>query len=195
MQYYSILHGKFSYRDTTLFDSITFNLKSYDRIILRGVSGIGKSTLLQLIFGIRQWKEGEEKRNGLVHLQPQHDLLLPWKTVRENLDFTLNNSVQISQYLNHVGLSEAEKKYPHELSQGMKQRVAFLRTLLSERDILLFDEPFANLDKELEKSLIQLLQIHQAKLGFASVIVTHSKQTEASLEGSVWNLDTGRFFC
>lgn len=195
MSLYSITNGTFAYQNVSLFTDVSFSLSPFDRIVLRGVSGIGKSTLLQLIFGMKQWGKGDEVRQGSIHFHPQHDLLLPWKTVRENLEFTLGKRAPISSYLELVHLRDAEKKYPQELSQGMKQRVAFLRTLLSGKDLLLFDEPFANLDPELGKTLSMILKQEQKKRGFATIVVTHSELHQTWIDGTEWNILQGKVRC
>jgi len=192
---YSIVSGGFSHKEEPLLENVTFQLQSSSRVVLSGPSGIGKSTLLQLIFGSKTWNVGDETRDCPVHFQPQNDLLFPWKTVRENLVFTTPPQTEIDHYLDQVGLAHAVNLCPGELSQGMKQRVTFLRTLLSRRPLLLFDEPFANLDDACTKVLSSLLIEEQNRVGFATVIVTHNNRHKELLEAEAWAIEDGGLRC
>ncbi|MSO41279.1 MAG: ABC transporter ATP-binding protein [Solirubrobacterales bacterium] len=128
-----------------------------------GPSGCGKSTLLELIAGLREpsrgtiavgAETGSDGRLALCAFMPQRDLLLPWLSAIDNAALPLRlagstrsqSRERATAPLRHFGLSGFEQTRPQELSGGMRQRVAFLRTLLSGRPALLLDEPFASLD-------------------------------------------------
>ena len=128
-----------------------------------GPSGCGKSTLLELIAGLREpsagliavgAETGADGRLALCAFMPQRDLLLPWLSAVDNAALALRLAGgsrpearrRAAEPLRHFGLGEFVDTRPQELSGGMRQRVAFLRTLLSGRPALLLDEPFASLD-------------------------------------------------
>ncbi|HEX8959157.1 MAG TPA: ABC transporter ATP-binding protein, partial [Solirubrobacterales bacterium] len=130
---------------------------------LVGPSGCGKSTLLELIAGLQEPGEGEVEVGGareaggrLAHcaFMPQRDLLLPWLTAIDNAALALRNRGarrgdarrEAGRLFERFGLGGFEAARPAELSGGMRQRVAFLRTLLSGKPVLALDEPFASLD-------------------------------------------------
>ena len=142
-------------------------------VTLIGPSGSGKSTLFNMIagllapdadgsivFGGRKQNDGELL--GKVSFMPQRDLLLPWRTVLDNAIVALEvEGVRKKEardkaraLFGEFGLAGFEDKYPHELSGGMRQRVALMRTFLFERDLILLDEPFGALDA-LTRSLMQ----------------------------------------
>ena len=130
---------------------------------LVGPSGCGKSTLLELIAGLREATEGEievggarspAERLGQCAYMPQRDLLLPWFSALDNAALALRNRGigraearrQAGALFERFGLGGFERTPPAKLSGGMRQRVAFLRTLVSGKPVLLLDEPFASLD-------------------------------------------------
>jgi NitT/TauT family transport system ATP-binding protein len=130
---------------------------------LVGPSGCGKSTLLELIAGLREPGGGEIEVGGardapgrLAHcaFMPQRDLLLPWLSALDNAALALRNRGegrgaarrQAGELFERFGLAGFERSQPGELSGGMRQRVAFLRTLVSGKPLLALDEPFASLD-------------------------------------------------
>jgi ABC-type nitrate/sulfonate/bicarbonate transport system ATPase subunit len=130
---------------------------------LVGPSGCGKSTLLELICGLREQGdgkiavEGHEKaaeRLARCAFMPQRDLLLPWYSAIDNAALALRNQgagrnaarAEAAALFEHFGLAGFEGAWPTELSGGMRQRVAFLRTLIAGKPVLALDEPFASLD-------------------------------------------------
>lgn len=142
---------------------VTFSIHRHERLGIVGPSGCGKSTLLSAIAGLIEPDEGtveiDEATTPLQRLRrcalmPQRDLLLPWRTAIDNAAIALENKgmkrtearSRARPLFEKFGLAEFEGRTPAELSGGMRQRVAFLRTLMAEKDILLLDEPFAALD-------------------------------------------------
>lgn len=163
-----------------LLKDISFSLEKNEFLSIVGSSGCGKSTIIKLIAGIEKADSGNIK--GLTTgYMPQKDLLLPWRTVLENimLPVELNKKnreegkKKAVSYLEKLHLAEYKDKLPHELSGGMRQRVSFLRTLLTEADILLLDEPFSALDaitKEyLQKWLLETLKEFNKSI----IFITH----------------------
>jgi NitT/TauT family transport system ATP-binding protein len=159
-------------------------------LVLVGPSGCGKSTLLDLLAGLTVPSAGEIRVDGKGVSGPgldrgivfQQYALLPWRTAIENIEFGLEASKlrrrerasRAREYLELVGLAGFEGRYPHELSGGMKQRVAIARSLAYDPEVLLMDEPFAALDALTRDSLqSQLLRIWE-RTGKTIVFITHS---------------------
>ena len=118
-----------------------------------GPSGCGKTTLLELICGLQTQQAGSIACDPAV-LMPQHDLLLPWLSAIDNASLALRIAhvargkarARATELFAELGLDSFERAQPHELSGGMRQRVAFVRTLLSGKPLLCLDEPFGALD-------------------------------------------------
>ncbi|WP_379132135.1 ABC transporter ATP-binding protein [Paenibacillus sp. sgz500958] len=171
-------------------------------ISLVGPSGCGKTTLFRLIAGLLEPSGGniritgcESGRLGHVSLMPQQDLLLPWRTILGNclLPWELNSSGrkedkirEIRALLEEFGLSGCESAYPHELSGGMRQRAAFLRTVLSGGELMLLDEPFGALDaitkREMQKWLLRLW----SSLGRTVLFITHDLEEALLLSDRIY---------
>ncbi|WP_141431139.1 ABC transporter ATP-binding protein [Bacillus sp. 03113] len=184
----------------SVIQEINLEIPRGEFFILLGPSGCGKSTLLNIIAGfIRKsggdfFIQGNEvkgpgKERAMVFQQPDA-ALFPWLNVRENVEFGLKmqkvskkeRKAVSDQYLKLVGLSGHEKKYPDELSGGMKQRVQIARVLANNSDILLMDEPFGALDAQTRRTIQQELfriWLHTKK---TIIFVTHDIQ-EAILLG------------
>ncbi|MDC6705813.1 ATP-binding cassette domain-containing protein, partial [Leclercia adecarboxylata] len=154
-----------------------------------GASGSGKSTIFRLITGLEQPTQGEihlngemmEERLGRVGYMPQQDLLMPWRTIIDNAMLPLEikgvpkkeAELQISKLLKDFGLKGVETAYPSDLSGGMKQRVSFLRTVLSGSNILLLDEPFSALDAITRLTMQEWLLEQWQKWKKTIVFITH----------------------
>ena len=188
-------------RVVTATEEVSFSIVQGDRLVLLGPSGCGKSSLLKAIGGYLQPAAGRIALHGRPVTAPgpdrmmvfqEFDQLLPWKTVHGNVLFALESSGRLQGQaareradaaVAKVKLSAFAGAYPHQLSGGMKQRVAIARGLAMEPDILLMDEPFAALDA-LTRSAMQdeVLRLWQ-ETRFTVVFVTHSIQ-EAIRVGS-----------
>lgn len=144
--------------ETKVLQNISFSVKSGNFISVVGPSGCGKSTLLSLISGMMKPEEGEIQFPKNISPQMgymlQRDHLLDWRTIYQNaiLGLEINklltpeNINYVNKLIDEYGLSEFKNKKPKELSGGMKQRVALIRTLALKPEILLLDEPFSALD-------------------------------------------------
>jgi NitT/TauT family transport system ATP-binding protein len=132
---------------------ITLRAEHGELLAVVGPSGCGKTTLLELICGLQTPDSGVVECAPAA-LMPQRDLLLPWLTAVDNAALSLRIARQpraearghAAELFAELGLSGFEQAHPHELSGGMRQRVAFLRTLLSGKPVLCLDEPFGALD-------------------------------------------------
>lgn len=149
--------------EAPLVEQLSFDVQPCEFVAILGPSGTGKSTLFQLIAGLLEPDSGqirlgdggaEAKRIGQVGYMPQKDLLLPWRSVLDNAALGLEFQglprrtarARVQELLPSFGLEGTERKLPHELSGGMRQRVSFLRTMLAGGGLLLLDEPFSALD-------------------------------------------------
>jgi NitT/TauT family transport system ATP-binding protein len=147
----------------TVLDGLELRVAPHERIGIVGRSGVGKSTLLGLVAGLDTPDSGTicvagataaVDRLGHCALMPQRDCLLPWRSAIDNAAIALENSglrrrearALATPLFEDLGLAGAERLRPSQLSGGMRQRVAFIRTLLSGKDVLLLDEPFGALD-------------------------------------------------
>ncbi|HEX3737919.1 MAG TPA: ABC transporter ATP-binding protein [Solirubrobacterales bacterium] len=159
-------------------------------LVLVGPSGCGKSTLLDLLAGLGEPSDGQILVDGAPVSGPgldrgivfQQYALLPWRTALQNVEFGLEASrlrrraraERAREHLDLVGLAGFANSYPHQLSGGMKQRVAIARSLAYDPEVLLMDEPFAALDALTRDSLQgQLLRIWE-QTGKTVVFITHS---------------------
>ncbi|HSZ69246.1 MAG TPA: ABC transporter ATP-binding protein [Solirubrobacteraceae bacterium] len=145
-----------------------------------GPSGCGKTTLLELICGLQAPDVGTV-RSAPAALMPQRDLLLPWLSALENAALALRIARRpraqaracAAALFAELGLAGFEDARPHELSGGMRQRVAFLRTLLSEKPVLCLDEPFGALDAITRAEMQSWLARALAREPRTVVLVTH----------------------
>jgi ABC-type nitrate/sulfonate/bicarbonate transport system ATPase subunit len=152
-----------AYGELTTIERLDLEVPAREVLGLVGPSGCGKSTLLELLVGLQEPIAGEIAVGGssaggerLAHCayMPQRDLLLPWLSAIDNASLALRNRGlaraearrRADTLFERFGLAGFERSRPAELSGGMRQRVAFLRTLLSGKSVLALDEPFASLD-------------------------------------------------
>ena len=177
---------------------ISFSVARGEFVSLLGPSGCGKSSLLRAIAGLVAVAEGAFTIDGQVAgtttgmqvgLMFQKPLLLPWRTTLQNVvlpaEIAMRSAGTVGRFehgralhlLSIVGLSEFANAYPHQLSGGMQQRAALARTLMSDPDILLLDEPFGALDEftreALNEQLLSIWQSGSTRLK-AVIMVTHS---------------------
>jgi NitT/TauT family transport system ATP-binding protein len=174
----------------TVLDKFDLDIEDGEFLSLLGPSGCGKSTFLNILAGLDDYDGGEilvdqkelNKRSFDKGIVFQSYALLPWRTVLKNLEVGLEirkiprkeRQKTARHYLNLVGLAAFENQYPHQLSGGMRQRVAIARVLAYHPDLLLMDEPFAALDAQTRETLqIELLRIWEADKK-TIVFVTHS---------------------
>lgn len=171
-------------------EGIELEVREGEFLCILGPSGCGKSTLLSLMAGLDQPTSGEIWMDGRRVEGPGTDRivifqelgLFPWLTVQENVEFGLRmrgvrkqeRRERSQQYLRLVHLSGFESSYVHQLSGGMKQRVALARSLVTEPAVLLMDEPFAALDAQTRDLLHEELERIWSETGKTIVFVTHN---------------------
>lgn len=178
----------FSYGNKIILDKIGFFVKEGEFVSLLGPSGSGKSTILKLLTGVLSAREGNIVVDGQqvkgvspnFAYMPQNDLLFPWKTILENVCLygQVHGSLREMQSIarksfREFGLEGYEDSYPSELSGGMRQRAAFLRTALCHADILLLDEPFGALDVITRGEMQDWLLKMRKRLNKTVLLVTH----------------------
>jgi ABC-type nitrate/sulfonate/bicarbonate transport system ATPase subunit len=171
-------------------DDLDLEVGLHGRTGIVGASGGGKSTLLSLICGLDEpdsgvvTVQGQSSAVGRLEccaLMPQRDLLLPWRLAIDNAGLPLENKglsrrearARVAPMFERFGLSGADLLRPAELSGGMRQRVAFLRTLLAEKEVLLLDEPFGALDSITRASMQAWLSEALDAEPRTVVLVTH----------------------
>ena len=175
-----IYHDELS--ETLAIEDISLVVNENEFISIVGPSGCGKSTLLSILAGLEDKSSGDIDKNNLnVGYMLQSDSLFPWRTVYENCSIGLEiknilnnkNKEKVLDLLRTYGLYEFKDKYPSSLSGGMKQRVALIRTLALDPDILLLDEPFSALDYQTRLTLSDDLYNIIKKENKTAIMVTH----------------------
>jgi len=167
----------------------TFDIPENDFVCIVGPSGCGKSTLLRMIAGLETATAGRIDYRGETVSRPRREIgmvfqeysLLPWRDVLDNVSLGPEflgaprdeREAKAMEYLRLVGMEDFSRAFPHELSGGMRQRVAIVRALANDPDVLLMDEPFGALDAHtrilLQKELLRIWENHRKTILF----VTH----------------------
>ncbi|MFT0801979.1 ABC transporter ATP-binding protein [Bacillus swezeyi] len=190
LQVQDVTHTYFSLQEkTTALENVRIEVEKGQFVSFLGPSGCGKTTLLSIIAGIVSPTEGRvliegqkpDKRDRQIGYMLQQDYLFPWKTIEENILIGLHISKKLNaetkraalHLLEKLGLYQVEKKYPKELSGGMRQRAALARTLAVDPDILLLDEPFSALDYQTKLNLEDLVFNTLNSYQKTAVLVTH----------------------
>lgn len=164
-----------------------------------GPSGCGKSTLLSIIAGLIEPSTGsvsinkEETANGNIGYMFQKDQLLEWRNILENVvigleiqgKLTLKTYSIAEQMLNRYGLGDFMHSYPSQLSGGMRQRVALIRTLLLQPDLLLLDEPFSALDYQTRLAIADEIGVILKEEKKTGILVTHDIAEAISLSDRI----------
>ena len=176
-------------RETLALNDISFETHRREFLCVVGPSGCGKSTLVRILAGLEDYSSGEVLLQGEPVTEPGSDrgmvfqgyTLFPWLTVKKNVMFGLEINgksrheaeQQALQWLQLIGLEKFAECYPHQLSGGMKQRVAIVRALANQPRILLMDEPFGALDAQTRARMqAHLLEIWR-KIDITIVFITH----------------------
>jgi ABC-type Fe3+/spermidine/putrescine transport system ATPase subunit len=161
-----------------------------------GPSGAGKTTLLKIIANIVAPDSGEVLHdNQKIGLVFQDLALFPHMTVAQNIAFGINSTDKdkiLKKYLKFTGLDLFAHKYPSEISGGQQQRVAIARILAAGMDIVLLDEPFANLDKNFRNTLSSEIKLILQQAGVTTILVTHSQEEALALADEILLLENGK---
>jgi NitT/TauT family transport system ATP-binding protein len=190
-------------RELCVLPGISFDVIETSFVTIVGPSGSGKSTLLNIIAGLERQTRGsvdvrvaaDVARLGYVF---QSARLLPWLSVEDNLRFVRPADVEpkafdgrLNRYLELVGLSKVRRKYPHQLSGGMQQRVGIARALSIEPVVLLMDEPFSHLDEITAEQMRQELLRIWRETRQTILFITHDMQEAVTLGDRLIMLDFG----
>ena len=180
--------------ETPALSHLSFNIQKGDFISIVGPSGCGKSTLLSLISGLMEPEEGSVKLHGkLMGYMLQKDHLLEWRSIYKNIVLgleirrmlTTETKHKVQEYLEQYGLADFANAKPSELSGGMRQRVALIRTLILEPDLLLLDEPFSALDYQTRLNVADDIGQIIRKEKRSAILVTHDLSEAISLGDKV----------
>ena len=201
MEILTLKNISFSYKDKLIFDNYNFVINKEEIIAIIGPSGCGKSTLLKIINGLETEYSGDVLLDGVnvnnipvnkrdIVLMFQDNLLFPHMTIFENIEF----SIKMKKYPKHeikkmveevakdIHLQDKLNKYPKELSGGQQRRVALARAVISKPKLLLLDEPFTGLDKEIKLEIMNLVRIIREKYNTSIIFVTHDLSEAEYLE-------------
>ena len=162
-------------------DRVSFDVAPGEFVSLIGPSGAGKSTLFNIIAGLDTPDSGEVRFDGTTAYMPQKDLLFPWRTIEANAALGLEVQgvpkkearARAREWFPQFGLEGFEKALPFQLSGGMRQRAALLRTVVQEKSTLLLDEPFGALDSLTRSELQTWLQSMWAEHDWTAMLITH----------------------
>ncbi|CEN26119.1 ABC transporter ATP-binding protein SaoA [Paraclostridium sordellii] len=175
--------------ENKVLENINLDIKEGEFVSLLGPSGCGKTTLLTIIGGFQSCEEGQVLLNDKLVDKPgidrafvfQNYALFPWKTVKANVEFPMKQrklskeerEKKLEELLEISDLKGREKMYPHQLSGGMKQRVAVIRALACSPEVLLMDEPLGAVDFQMRQNLQEELESIWIKNKITAIMVTH----------------------
>lgn len=178
-----------SYERKNIIEDVSIELNKGEIVCLLGVSGVGKTTLFNVISGLVKPEKGTVKLDGKditgkagnISYMLQKDLLLPYKTIIDNVSLPLvikgekksRAREAASGYFEEFGLEGTQKKYPSQLSGGMRQRAALLRTYLFSDQVALLDEPFSALDSITKSSMHRWYLQVMDQIKLSSLLITH----------------------
>lgn len=196
-----------TFENEPIISNISLELHEGEIVSLLGVSGGGKTTLFNIIAGLSTpdegsvWLDGENitSKPGKVSYMLQKDLLLPYRTIVDNVALPLiirgmkkkEARQKASSYFEEFGLEGTEHKYPSQLSGGMKQRAALLRTYLFSEKVALLDEPFSALDMLTKTAVHQWYLDVMEKIRLSTLFITHDIDEAVLLSDRIYLL-TGK---
>lgn len=186
---------------TTALSDISLSVEEGEFVSILGPSGCGKTTLLSIISGLIKPVQGtvlledrpiSSSKNDIGYML-QQDYLFPWKTIEENILLGLKLSKRLTEktksaaldLLKQMGLQGVEKQLPKQLSGGMRQRAALVRTLATEPKLLMLDEPFSALDYQTKLKLEDLVSGTLKEFGKTAILVTHDIGEAISMSNRV----------
>ncbi|RPF53990.1 ABC transporter ATP-binding protein [Aquisalibacillus elongatus] len=207
------LHYKYPNAEELTIDQFNLTINKGGITTILGESGSGKSTLLRLIAGLEMPTKGNimvgddcmcshskfvQPENRGIGMVFQDYALFPHMTVKENIQFGLlkwsrkEKKTRLQEVLELVNLEGYDKRYPYELSGGQQQRVALARALAPKPKLLLFDEPFSNLDADLQIKIREELRKILKTTGVTSIFVTHDQEDAQALADNIVILRDGK---
>ncbi len=182
--------------EVTALKGLSFSLGEGEFAAMIGPSGCGKSTVLSLAAGLLKPSEGTVTLRGSIGYMLQRDELFPWRTIEKNLFLPLEvqkkntpeRRARAAELARTYGLADFLKSYPSQLSGGMRQRAALIRTLVMEPDILLLDEPFSALDYQTRLNVTADVARILRSEKKAALLITHDISEAISLADRIFVL-------
>ena len=182
--------------EVTALKGLSFSLGEGEFAAMIGPSGCGKSTVLSLAAGLLKPSEGTVTLRGSIGYMLQRDELFPWRTIEKNLYLPLEvqrkntpeRRARAAELARTYGLADFLKSYPSQLSGGMRQRAALIRTLVMEPDILLLDEPFSALDYQTRLNVTADVSRILRSEKKAALLITHDISEAISLADRIFVL-------
>jgi putative spermidine/putrescine transport system ATP-binding protein len=194
------------YKNHTVLEEITCDVRSSELVSIVGPSGAGKTTLLKIIAGLEMPDNGDVvfsrpvNKHHPVIIVFQDYVLFPAMTVRDNIGFGLKArhlkkqqiTRQVDRMLEYFQLTPQADQYPAQLSAGQKQRAAIARAMIVNPAVLLLDEPFANLDRNLKMETARFIRTTQQAFGIPTISVTHDLEEAFAMSDRIGVLLDGR---
>lgn len=173
----------------TIIEDVNIILHENEVVCILGISGVGKTTLFNIISGLVQPDEGQVLLDGVditgkagqISYMLQKDLLLPYRTIEDNVALPLivrgenkkQSREKVRSHFEEFGLEGTDKQYPHQLSGGMRQRAALLRTYMFSQGVALLDEPFSALDTITKSAMHRWYLNVMDRIQLSTLFITH----------------------
>ena len=197
----------FAYEETPVLKDVNVELHEHELVSILGASGCGKTTLFHIISGLHKPRQGKVTLNGKditgcpgqISYMMQKDLLLSYRTIEDNVSLPLvlkgeskrKAREKVLLYFEEFGLEGTQRKYPRQLSGGMRQRAALLRTYMFSRDVALLDEPFSALDTLTKSEMHRWYLDVMDKIHLSTLFITHDIDEAILLSDRIYLL-TGK---
>lgn len=203
-----VRHVSLAFEDNQVLQDVSLTLREGELVCLLGISGGGKTTLFNVISGLLQPDEGQvfldgqdiTGKPGHISYMLQKDLLLPYRTIEDNVALPLllrgvkkkEARAQAAALFPQFGLEGTEKLWPAQLSGGMRQRAALLRTYLFSQNVALLDEPFSALDTLTKSAVHQWYLEVMERIRLSTLFITHDIDEAILLSDRIYLLMDGR---
>ena len=183
-----------AYEGKVIFKDLNMHVNHSEVVSVLGISGIGKTTLFNLVTGLEMCDEGRVFAPPDMGYMLQKDLLMPWKNTGENISLPLilkgmdkkEAMEEVTRHLKTFGLEGSQELYPDALSGGMRQRAALLRTWLYSNEIMLLDEPFSSVDAMVKYKLQKWLQGLIQEIDLTILLITHDVREAVLLSDRIY---------
>lgn len=174
------------YGDKVVFENYTSTFDFDGILLLKGVSGLGKTTLMRILSGLEKADNGEIQKDAkAISFMFQEDRLIPFVSVLKNLTAVCSEEKAL-YYLKLMGLENEKDNSPLSLSGGMRRRVALARALCFQSDLVILDEPFKGLDEELKSTICEIIKEESKNRDF--IIISHDSQDAKILNAKIIEL-------